>query len=760
MQTARAFDPEPLHLAESAARRLLLAQALEEGDPQGRLVGLVEREQADRDALATTGDPAQGQPLDEGRYLLDRADRLIGLLRHRQPRLAALAEPPAWRSWLLVLLPLAALVLGAAIDRIDNPRQVNLLSPPLLAFLAWNLVVYVLLAGWALRPRPARTTPPPWTRWGLPSGGPRGEVALRFQQGWWRTAGAVEGQRWRSLLHAGAAAWGVGVALAIVLGGVVREYRVGWESTLLDLPQVHAFLRVLFAPVVALLPVEPFSQAELARLHFASGSPVVREDARRWVGLYVALLGLVVVLPRVVLALYASVRARLMASHLTVDLGAPYFAQVLGRVRPVRLVLALVPPADGAPMPLEMPLRQLADSPPPRSARERWLLLRTERGDRLEAIAWSGPAQGAEVPEAGRWWDRWRGAALAPAGERRPDLLVTGAREGGLPEDLAAQGRPVLVVAQGGSEEALRSSLRAWAVATDVLPAQSLPTWREDERLFIALRKLAPPWQAPGLERLAQAWRDRAERRYAEAMRLLADELVAAARDAEELPAQPMGVRQLVVRGERASLEEGRRQAQAALLGRARQRRADADLRLRQLHGLEGLPPDAVAAQPLPERFQVAQALHEPQAGLAGAASGAAMGAAVDLITGGLTLGAASALGALLGGGAALVGAAWKNRGTRPDVSLVALADDMLLALAQDAVVRYLAVAHERRVEPAITAWAQRAEEASRPHEEALRAAWARARDEGAADDVAAAVAGVLRQVTDGALHSLHGPVA
>jgi len=44
------------------------------------------------------------------------------------------------------LLPLAALLAGGFIDRIDNPRQVNLLSPPLLAFLLWNLGVYLLLS--------------------------------------------------------------------------------------------------------------------------------------------------------------------------------------------------------------------------------------------------------------------------------------------------------------------------------------------------------------------------------------------------------------------------------------------------------------------------------------------------------------------------------------------------------------------------------------------------------------------------------------
>ena len=86
-----------------------------------------------------------------------------------------------------------------------------------------------------------------------------------------------------------------------------------------------------------------------------------------------------------------------------------------------------------------------------------------------------------------------------------------------------------------------------------------------------------------------------------------------------------------------------------------------------------------------------------PQAGVAGAATGAAMGASVDLLVGGLTLGAATALGALVGGGAAFIGAAWKNRATAGGATLVQLSDEMMQAMAEAALLRYLAVAHYGR---------------------------------------------------------------
>jgi hypothetical protein len=86
-----------------------------------------------------------------------------------------------------------------------------------------------------------------------------------------------------------------------------------------------------------------------------------------------------------------------------------------------------------------------------------------------------------------------------------------------------------------------------------------------------------------------------------------------------------------------------------------------------------------------------------PQAGIAGAATGAAMGASVDLLVGGLTLGAATALGALVGGGAAYIAAAWKNRSTPAGSTVVQLSDEMIQALVEAALLRYLAVAHYGR---------------------------------------------------------------
>jgi hypothetical protein len=131
----------------------------------------------------------------------------------------------------------------------------------------------------------------------------------------------------------------------------------------------------------------------------------------------------------------------------------------------------------------------------------------------------------------------------------------------------------------------------------------------------------------------------------------------------------------------------------------------------------------------LSHEFEFKGAVDVPQAGMAGAATGAAMGASLDLLAGGLTLGAAAAVGALLGGGAASVAAAWKNRQAPSGGTVVQLSEDMLDALAKAALLRYLAVVHAARSgEPPdvqrIAAWAGALDESLRAHRDSLMPLW------------------------------------
>ncbi|HYE40179.1 MAG TPA: DUF2868 domain-containing protein, partial [Ramlibacter sp.] len=380
-----------LHLEEPAARQLVLVRAIEDVDTQGRLLSAVERDQIEREALASSPQTAAGG-IDFGHYLLRRARRILAAVENRNPRLAALQQGEPWRGWLMAGLPLAACVLGAAVDRIDNPQQVNMLSPPLLGVLAWNVLVYLFLAVSLLLPRTwaGRTPLAPLQRWMAATGAHRTgrlrrDVLARFHEHWLRVAGSQQLWWWKQLLHLAAAGWALGLAFSIVLGGVVREYRIGWESTLLDVQQVHAFLNVLFAPVVALLPFDGFGVADLQRMAFRSGATVGVDEARRWIWMYVALLFVVVVVPRLLLAGWAAWRRRRLGRAVAIDVRDPYFVQVLARVSPARVTLGIVGGEGPARAVLMRVLRQVADHGPPRGAGP-WTLLGTTRGDVLRVF--------------------------------------------------------------------------------------------------------------------------------------------------------------------------------------------------------------------------------------------------------------------------------------------------------------------------------------------------------------------------------------
>ncbi|NNU42926.1 DUF2868 domain-containing protein [Ramlibacter sp. B156] len=409
------MDNGTLHLDEASARQLVLVRAIEDVDTQGKLLSEVEREQLEREAFAASRQGGGG--VDFGDYLQQRARRVLAAVENRNPRVAALQEGEAWRPWLMAGLPLAACVLGAAIDRVDNPQQVNMLSPPLLGVLAWNLAIYVLIVATALLPR-AWAARAPWAglqRWlsgvndvSRRTGRLRADVLARFQQQWWQAAGAQQRLWWKQLLHLSAAGWALGLAFSIVLGGIVREYRVGWESTLLGVGQVHAFLSALFAPVVALLPFDAFSVADLERMAFRSGARIGLEEARRWVWMYIALLFLLVILPRVLLAAWTALQRRHTGRSIAIDLRDPYFVQVLARVSPARVTLGIVAADESGREALLRMLREVADQGPPREGGP-WTVLSTARGDVLrvfEVPTGFQPPAPAVAAHAGVAWRR------------------------------------------------------------------------------------------------------------------------------------------------------------------------------------------------------------------------------------------------------------------------------------------------------------------------------------------------------------------
>lgn len=658
---------------EDTARQLLLARAIDEADPEGKLIGAAERDRIEEEALQEARARAERpQPLD---LLKPRAGRMLAVLAQRDPSLAALRQSEGWRAWLPWALALATLAAGALIDRIDHPQQVNMLSPALLGIVFWNLAMYLLLAAGALLP--ARWRPlADWQRWLAQwparerrAGRLRSMVRMRFHGHWFTAAGTAETLWWKHLLHLAAAGWAVGLACSVLAGGLVREYRVGWESTLLDLGSVHAILSVLFAPVVALLPFDAFTAADLQRMAFSSPQPAGVAEARRWVWMYVALLGLLVVLPRLLLAGWTAWRGQRLRRRLPLDLGDAYFGELLARVMPVTVTLA-VPADDEGRAAWRRLLQQVADHPVPAAWSRPFDVIRTARGDVLRAV----------------------GSDAAAAADADADACVA-------------------------------------------LAASDAGPWTRDAAWLARVRDHLPARRRGGFARIAETVERRNAERFARATEALAHWLLQAARERGEVASPPAGLRQLVDGAERVAGQRAREAASQAVLERLV---AGQEALLADLVRLHGTAP-VVALQALPDAALALQRqIDSPQAGLAGAASGAAMGAGIDLMTGGLTLGAAAALGALIGGTTALAAAQRRNRASPDGQTVVQLSDEQLQALAESAILLYLAVAsRDARLATATeapSAWRSEVIAAVAHRRPALAGLWSEARKAGAGE--------------------------
>jgi hypothetical protein len=318
---------------------LTLIQAIEMESESDSVMPRQERIKATRDALVLAraeNVPGANSSADSllMQVLLRRSEFLLETLRRKSPGLASIAGQWAWLTRLLTLVPVLALIVGFTSDRISDPHRLDLLSPPLLLVLAWNVFIYGLLVVRGLMPRAAGPVTAHWltNTWRqlmTRRGGLRMRVMNRFVDLWAALASRLFLQRCTAAMHLAAAAWAAGIAASLLLRGVFVLYSAGWESTFLDAAQVHTVLRNLFWPLTTLFGVQPFSLADIAAMQNFKGAG---QGGRHWVLLYCGLLLMVVVLPRLALAGLALRRARVLRSAQAADLSAPYFQQLASQL--------------------------------------------------------------------------------------------------------------------------------------------------------------------------------------------------------------------------------------------------------------------------------------------------------------------------------------------------------------------------------------------------------------------------------------------
>ena len=454
-----------------------------------------------------------------------------------------------------------------------------------------------------------------------------------------------------------------------------------------------------------LFPWASFSLEEVRSLRAAGPLPSPRDagdnfTGRRWVFLYAMLLGLVIVLPRLALAALAWWRERALSRAVAIDAGDGYFRRLVTLLSPVQVQLCLVAHRREDRAALLRVLRggQSVDGQ----------LMQTPGGEVLCLVEVSPDSQSVPTAAAAApgWSSRLLGTVLGkPARSARhaaPALLA--AREQAdvvlhvvaSRADLAAAaplrdwlGKPVIVLVNG-SDDAMDDA----AGAAAVLPFDRFARcWVQERHLFDAIGRCLPPYKAAGFARLSGAWDERNQQQLRESMSAIALHLLEAARQTEDVGKAPRTLVSMVRPGEREAHERRTREAMAMVVDRLQRSDAQATSSLLVLHGIDA-GSAGVLNHRLEEKFVVQQAISATQAGMAGAATGAAMGVSLDLLTAGLTLGLAAVAGAVVGGGAAWVAAVWKNQATPAGTSVVQLSDQMLQAMTEAGMLRYLAVIH------------------------------------------------------------------
>ena len=313
---------------ESGALKVIAVRAVETADAARAAWSDADRAWASRAAAEVVGASA---PADT--FLARRASLVLERLGTREPAFGTAVRTLAWRPWIGTAIVGLAFALGLALDQVDATKRVNILAPPVWGLLVWNVAVYVTIAvGYVVRygdaPRPGGLRAA-IARWGAGSARVRGEGGVRsailaLGEDWARRAAPLYAARATRILHLAAALLATGVLAGLYLRGLAFEYRATWESTFLDANDVRTIASLLYAPGVWVTGGPIPTPAEIAAIRSPAG-----ENAARWLHLIAATIAIVVIAPRLVLALVAGAVERYRATHVPVGLEEPYFQRLL-----------------------------------------------------------------------------------------------------------------------------------------------------------------------------------------------------------------------------------------------------------------------------------------------------------------------------------------------------------------------------------------------------------------------------------------------
>jgi hypothetical protein len=359
---------------ERALRKVLLIQAIEETDRRGEALALAERVDATRavagknlSSIATQAE-AQLSSATEW-FLIRRADLLLHSLRGRSPGIDYVLAIAGGSTSLDRGMLVVAFVVGALLSFLDGDggRAINIFALPLVALIAWNLLVYVSRLG-RRRTTPTKSTPgvasvaaaaqvptpapggvsPPrlspfasfYSRWARSRidkllghstrfNAPLAPGLRRFAGDWWEVAQPLFAARARRLLHLSAMAVALGLIAGYSFRAIILHAGAGWEGgNVLGPGTAHTLIAVLYGPasLITGIALPPAAGIAELRLTAASGSG---GDAAPWIHLIAWTAVLYIVLPRLIAVLSSSFGLWRLSRRLAVPPGVVGYVRTL-----------------------------------------------------------------------------------------------------------------------------------------------------------------------------------------------------------------------------------------------------------------------------------------------------------------------------------------------------------------------------------------------------------------------------------------------
>jgi hypothetical protein len=319
---------------ERTVRQVLLLRAFESQNTEG--VDNPLWTQADSQWASRVASDTVGLNKSPAAFIEARAQAAMQRLAPRDANARRALEARAWRWGWLPVVALIALVLGAIVYDVGTHQRIDLLAVSVWALVVWNLVVMVgLLLLWLKR---LASGPGKGGRLRKfigaqlatkVSGVSRKTPALAaYATAWSKASWPMTLARAGAVLHLGAAALALGLIAGMYLRGLVLDYRAGWQSTFLEPPAVHAVLSTVLKPASVVTGVPVPDAAGIAALRLLPGQEA-KGEARSWIHLMAATLALLVVLPRLLLALGSLLRGSWLARRMPLAIDEPYHQRVL-----------------------------------------------------------------------------------------------------------------------------------------------------------------------------------------------------------------------------------------------------------------------------------------------------------------------------------------------------------------------------------------------------------------------------------------------